>query len=214
MKLYIFPTPLIAICTLVHDSGWAERGQPDIHPSGRAGQSFNIPPNTPNGNGCQLTIEAFRMVSLLQRGMLMLHEDQAYILADDFLLTPEKVCPEPIPVPPTPIPTNEQPQDTTLRLSKNADLQTKEGCGKYVEACVTELRRVNLGSWQHIPKTGAQNQYNKHAVDAMNLNFPIVIDDVMTKSGVYDIIFNSESPEAKPVFNWVGPPVTNGYYPA
>lgn len=84
--LIIFPTPLDATCTLTHDTGgWTLTGVPALHPSGRPGQGFAIPANTPNGNGCQLTVTAPRKDPLLQRGILMLGTDP-YLQMDDFHL--------------------------------------------------------------------------------------------------------------------------------
>jgi hypothetical protein len=62
-----------------------------------------------------------------------------------------------------------------------------------------------------VKKVGAQNNYNGHAVDALQL----LKDTKDTKAGIYDIIFSSESPEAKIVFNRADDPAPNlWYYPA
>jgi hypothetical protein len=55
------------------------------------------------------------------------------------------------------------------------------------------------------------NQYNGHAVDAVQL----ALNVPGTAAGIYDIIFSSASAEAKPVFNMAGPPEYDlWYYPA
>lgn len=86
MNLIIFPTPLDATCVLTHDTGgWTLTGVPAVHPSGRPGQSFTIPDNTPNGNGCQLSITAPKKVPLLLRGILTVGPEP-YLRVDDFHL--------------------------------------------------------------------------------------------------------------------------------
>jgi hypothetical protein len=126
-------------------------------------------------------------------------------------LADEKVCPDPVPVPIPP-----QPDPTTpLGIIKQVyatglyDLRTKEGCGKFTEACCTALHEKLSASYGHLRKSGAQNQYNGHAVDALQRLVP------MLESGVFDIIQSSESPEAKPAYNKAGDSEPDKwYYPA
>lgn len=89
MKLFIFPEPLDAACVLSHDSGTILQGQPDTHPTGRPGQSFDVSA-LPDGNGAQLEISAEGKVPLRQRGILLksnpVFAGTASFLADDFRL--------------------------------------------------------------------------------------------------------------------------------
>jgi hypothetical protein len=78
------------------------------------------------------------------------------------------------------------------------DLTTKEGCGRFTEACCAALHAVNP-LWGHIKKSGAQNQFNGHAVDAIQLL-------AGEGNGIFDIIFDSESPSAKAQFIRKGDP--------
>lgn len=75
---------------------------------------------------------------------------------------------------------------------------TEEGCGRFTEACCAALHEINP-QWGHIKKVGAQNQFNGHAVDAIQLL-------AGEQKGIYDIIVDSESPNAKPSFNRKGDP--------
>lgn len=85
------------------------------------------------------------------------------------------------------------------------DLNTKQGCGEYTEACVTCLNTWVSGSFGHIKKTGGQNQWNGHAVDAlMNL--------AGDGCGIWDIIHDSEAPGAVPSYNYKGTPEPELWY--
>jgi hypothetical protein len=65
--------------------------------------------------------------------------------------------------------------------------------------------------WGHVAKNPGQNQYHQHAVDAVML----LANAGNTGAGIYDIIYSSASPEAKPAFNYAGPPDYNLWlYPA
>lgn len=216
MKLLIFPTPLNAHCELTPDpTGKVIVGQPDTHSSGRPGQSFTLPDGLPTGNGSQLSITAPGKVPLLQRGILWVGGGSVdtYFQADDFHLADEKVCPDPTPIPPTPIP---PPTDKTpLGIIKSVyatglyDLNTKEGCGKFTEACCKSLHELLDTSYGHLRKSGAQNQYNGHAVDALQRLSP------QLEAGIFDIIISSESPQAQPAYNKAGDAdPSKWYYPA
>lgn len=220
MKMFIFPTPENATALLRHDKGWAVKGMTDTHPTGRPGQSFTIPGDTPNGWGAEITIAAEKKVPLRMRGILMFGENElAYLLVDDFQLAPEKECP-PVPQPepepePEPIKTPLQAIETIYNTGLY-DLRTKEGCGRFTEECCDQLHSLFSKKYGHVRKSGAQNQYNGHAVDAINLLTDHVNhDNTLTEAGVYDIIVSSESEEARPAFNRAGPPAPDlWYYPA
>lgn len=72
--LIIFPEPLTATTTLRHDMGWTVMGVSAVHPSGRPGQSFAIPPGTINSYGAQITLTAPGYQSVTQRGILYLND--------------------------------------------------------------------------------------------------------------------------------------------
>lgn len=223
MKLFIFPDPNNATCILTTDDGKSYTGVADTHPTGRPGQSFNISESTPDGNGCLLEVMYGKKVTLRQRAILFLESSLikplAMFAADDFKLVDEKVCPEipptPVPIPPNPIPppSDLSPEEIIHRryATGKYNLKTKEGCGQFTEDCCEDLHIVDSDEWGHIKKSGAQNQYNGHAVDAIQL----LHDTKETKAGIYDIIFSSESEDAKPVFNRAGDPNKSlWYYPA
>lgn len=213
-KLIIYTSPLDTSVTLRHDSGWVIPANSDTDASGRQAKSFNIPNDTPNGWGARLTITAKGMVDLVQRGILFWEDTDWSFHADDFYLTAEKICPEPKPCPEVP-PTNvikpgDSPQVIIEKTYKNGkfNLATKEGCGKFTESCCVNLHEFNSTSWGHIKKSGAQNQYNGHAVDAVQ----ILVQHLDTAAGIYDIVISSESPEAKPAFNFAGSPRPDLWY--
>ncbi|HEX7767081.1 MAG TPA: hypothetical protein VF443_10230 [Nitrospira sp.] len=213
--LMIFPTPLDAHCELTPDTtGIVIVGVPALHPSGRPGQKFTLPPTLDTGNGAQLVITAPKKVQLVQRGILWCAVDPAYLQMDDFHLADEKVCPDPVPIPP-PTPTS-GPLTPLQRIQAiyatgRYDLSTKAGCGQFTEACCADLHDHDSPMWGHIRKSGAQNQYNGHAVDAIML----LGSSKTTKAGIYDLITDSESPNAKPAMNFSGDPVPDlWYYPA
>lgn len=87
------------------------------------------------------------------------------------------------------------------------DLSTKEGCGVFTEAVVIALRTTDIG-WGHIRKTGAQNHVvdpegNWHAVDALMYH---------ADGRVFDIVSDSESPNARPAWQDKGVASTSLWY--
>lgn len=232
-KLLIFTWPLDANATLQLDSGVVLNGKPDTHHTGRLGISFSIPEETPQGNGCTLTLQAGKKVNITQRAILWLNDglldypwdknQEAAFAADDFQMQDEKVCPE-IPIPPIPPkpPNNNDPLSIILSVytSHLFDLSTKKGCGMFTEACCDALHTVHSNLWGHIKKIPPQNHYpeepyipgsNVHAVDAIQL----LVKVNETIGGIYDIILDSESQNAKPAFNYKGnPEPLLWYYPA
>lgn len=212
-ELIIFPTPLDAHCELTPDpTGLPIVGHPATHESGRPGQGFTLPADLPSGNGAQLLITAPKKVPLLQRGILWIASGP-YLQMDDFHLADEKDCPppQPVPIPPTPGPLTPFQRIKAIYATGHYDLGTKAGCGQFTEACCQDLHEHDSAQWGHIRKSGAQNQYNGHAVDAMQLLVP----SGDTAAGIYDIVISSESPEAKPAFNRQGDPAPSlWYYPA
>jgi len=210
-KLIIFPNPLDSICTFKHDtSGVTLLGKGDVHPSGRLGQSFEFPIGIPNQNGGRLVISKKGKVDLVQRGILYLNdgilqypwlpEQTAAFSADDFTLQDVVIIKVPAPTSPPPV-ILDNPFEIIKDVYKfgNFNLSTHDGCGQFTEACCKSLHELHSNQWGHIKKVGAQEQYNHHAIDAIML----LTDVTDTKSGIYDIIKNSQVPSAEPSFNRV-----------
>lgn len=216
IKCFIFPTPLDSVCVLRSDShGEVVTAKSDTHPTGRPGQSFDVPGSVVNSVGANLTIEHPDYTPFSGRGILVWDDEPnplAYLLMDDFHLVHLTTNPVPVPVPVPPI-SNRHPLAVLQELAIFHDLTTKEGCGKYTEAAVTELRKDST-AYGHIAKTPPQNEYNHHAVDAFTLEHTYMLaDGTFVEEGVYDIITDSESLNAKPAFNRAGTHLP-GYYPA
>lgn len=220
-KLFWFPTPLSSKAVLRSDAFPTIIGVPDTHPTGRPGQSFEIPDGSLNQQGAQVTTSAPGKVKKIFRGRLLLNDgtitgmwtpgQTAEMAIDDVILDDEVVCPPPTPCPPGqsckpdgPPPPTTDPFEIIKQVYATGlyDLKTKEGCGRFTEACCKRLHEEHSPSWGHVKKTGAQNQFNGHAVDAIML----LVGAHETDAGTYDIVFSSESPDAKPAFNRAGDP--------
>lgn len=211
-KFVVFPDPLTAGVTLTPDaSGVPIAGAMYTDHDGRQGQVCQVPDGTPTGQGAALDIVAPGYVPAHVRGFLQLvdvPERIARLQVDDVNLTPAAVDPEVPPVNPdaSPFEIINHVYETT-----RPNLATVEGCGKFTEDCCTALHTDHSNAWGHVKKNPGQNQYNGHAVDALML-LGAAPD---TSPGIYDIVFSSASPEAKPAFNYAGPPdYALWYYPA
>jgi hypothetical protein len=160
-------------------------------------------------------VEAVGFERLRLRGFLVHDGTVARLQVDDYVLTEVSTTPppEPGPTPPgalTPAQICQRVYDTT-----HPNLASAAGCGKYVEDCCDALHTEHHPAWGHIMKTAGQNQFNGHAVDAVQLLINVSDASGYTAGGIYDIIFSSASAEAKPVFNYVEPPRYDlWYYPA
>jgi hypothetical protein len=217
-NLTVYTTPLEARVQLQHDSQFAVDGVDGADSNNRPCKNISIPDGTPSGWGCRIVVTADKKISIIQRGILYEEEHAWYFLADDFIL--QDVPPPVIIQPPNPIPTPplfpSDPKgiiDLVYKIGKH-DLSTKEGCGKFTEDCCKSLHDHHSKYWGHIRKSGAQNQFNGHAVDAVMLLSDSNITD-NTEAGVYDLIIDSESPNAKPSFNFKHEPQPSlWYYPA
>ena len=222
-KVFFFPTPLdLAPLTLQPDSlAVPIPAHPDLHSTGRPGVSFTIPDGVPDSNGAALRGPATFAPSEI-RGILILNGVDSFLRVDDIHFVKEKVCPDPTPVPPTP-PTATDPFSIikAVYAAGHYDLSTKDGCGRFNEDCVTALHQRHSDKWGHIQKFPPQNHYPEqpyvpggkvHAVDA---NMLLTDAPDGTKAGIYDIVFDSESPNAQPAFNFKGAPdPLLWYYPA
>jgi hypothetical protein len=219
-KYLIFPDPLDSKCELTIGNGQKLVAIPDTHSGGRKGQSFTLPSNTPQGNGAHLVITAKNKVTLDQNGILWYDDDVvdipfpeggACLFTDDFRL--QNSSTNNIPVPPN----NTDPNKDPFQIIMNTfdpikhDLTTHDGCGKFTEDCCKALHEQHFSSWGHVKKTGAQEQYNGHAIDAVQ----ILMSLTNAPAGIYDIIRGSQAPSAKPQFIRVDNANQNlWYYPA
>jgi hypothetical protein len=192
---------------LAHDAGWSGTAVPGTAPDGRAGFVFNLPTTVPPNQGAQLDISAPNKITQSVRGLLTFTGDRAYLQCDDFTLADIPAAP-PIPEPPTPQPPPGPGDDVVNHLDRiNAwyatgayDLSTKSGCGTFTEQVALDFARFYADRnqrWGHIKKTGAQNQYNGHAVDAIQNLYG-------DQDGKWDIIVSSVSASAHPAFNDAG----------
>jgi len=204
-----YPTPVTATVTLSPDSGGVYTGVPYTHSSGRAGQVCYIDAGTPDEQGVTITVAADGYLPLRLRGFLMLNaaDDEARFQADDFALELAPVTPGP--TPPANV-SGSTPLEVINSVWATGDYQllTKEGCGRFTEACDTAVHDLIENTCGHLRKDPGQNQFNGHAVDAIHFIAGQYV-------GIWDIITSSESSDAKPAFNYAGPAEPpKWYYPA
>ena len=218
-KFLLFPDPLTSHCELRFDNGTVMVGVPDEHSTHRKGQSMTITNGTPQGNGVNLFINAGPgKAPVNQRGTLWYQdghqtfpfpEGDCFIWFDDFRL-------QDIPVnPPNNGTQNPNLNPLTIILAIEAthqfDLTTHDGCGKFTEECCKQLHEKHSTNWGHVRKTGAQEQFNGHAIDAIMLKVATPNTEVF----IYDIVVNSQAPGAHAALN-VASSVNESlwYYPA
>jgi hypothetical protein len=196
--LFIYSTPANARVTLSLDGGQVIVGAPGPANGRSDAHRLTIPAGTPSqGAVLKVTLEGHE--SFQGRGVLVASSSgDAQFMLDDVQLVPlppAQPAKPPITttvVPPKPDPKNPQAIISAIFATGAHSLATKEGCGKFTEACCTALHEIDAG-WGHIRKNPGQNQFNGHAVDAIQLK-------AGDGSGIYDIIENSESLGAKPAF--------------
>jgi hypothetical protein len=206
-ELYIFTTPPDSTVTLALDSGEQLTAYPvPGHDNRQDGHVVPIPMERQDSQGGALTVTHDGYIRFDTRGIVVPSSTAtAHFELDDIHLVPEPV-PE-VPPPPT---TGEDPWGIINQVYASGlyDLSTKNGCGLFTEECCTQLHNRNSQAWGHIKKTGAQNQFNSHAVDALSCI-------AGPEYGVWDIVYSSASPAAKPVYNHAGDPnPEEWYYPA
>jgi len=203
-----YPEPTTASVKLTPDSGASYTSVPYTHTSGRQGQVCYINDGTPDQQGATLDITADGYEADQFRGFLKLDTPSmsARLQVDDRKLKQSAAAP-------APMPPGSAPFDIIMHVynTTHPQLWTVEGCGKFTEDCCTALHEQSSPYWGHVDKDPGQNQWNGHAVDAVML----VVNIAGTAAGIYDIIFSSASSEAKPVFNFAGPPEPDKWvYPA
>lgn len=72
-QFFVFPTPPDARCELrLDDTGKTLIAAPAIHPSGRSGQAFIVPEDTPDGHGAGWTTTAPKKATVYLHGVLWL----------------------------------------------------------------------------------------------------------------------------------------------
>lgn len=199
--LYFFNEGAPAL-TVTLDSGVICSGIRAVH-KGRPCFWVNLPDGATGGVVVDLPGYTW---SSSQRGLLTLPNDgnPEYTFALDDIRGSVTVTPIPPPVYPTGTP--EQIINQVYQQG-DFDLATKEGCGLFTEACCDALHHSDA-MWGHIKKNPGQNQWNGHAVDALML----LAGDAC---GIYDIIFDCESPNAQPTYQYKGEPDHSlWYYPA
>lgn len=207
-EFVFYPDPPSAQITVTPDSGGAYTSVPYTYTDGRQGQCAYIADTTPENQGALLTIAADGFAPVEMRGFLRLYAEPmaARLEVDDYKLQPSAA---PGPTPPPVVGGN-----TPLEIINNVyatgqyNLRTHDGCGLFTEACCTSIHVSLDDNCGHIKKTGAQNQFNGHAVDAIQFR-------AGEYYGVWDIITSSVSADAKPAFNGPGDAdPTLWFYPA
>lgn len=211
-QFVIYPTPLDAEVFLSPDSGGSLILGPYTAPDGRHGKVAQIANSIISGHGATLELQAPGYETLRVRGFLVHDDVTARLQVDDLTLTAAVVAPPDVPdVPPPSGPRSPLDIINGVYNATHPNLGTAAGCGQFTEDCCDALHEEHSPLWGHISKTPGQNQFNGHAVDAVML----LGNAYGTTAGIYDIVFSSASPEARPVFNFVEPPVYDlWYYPA
>ena len=201
-ELYIYTTPADAFVALTLDTGQIIEGLP-ASVQGRADAHLCQIPAGTTAQGAVLEVQADGFLPFSNRGLIIPAEDDgpAWFALDDVRLAPVATEP-PAPEPPPPPDPSADPDAivSAVYAQGSYDLSTKEGCGRYTEACVEALHAQQSAAWGHIRKTPSQNHWQGHAVDAVLLL--VAIGD--TAQGCYDIIWSTESPEAKPLWTYKG----------
>lgn len=208
--LYIYTTPKESTVQLTLDDGSILNGSEAMSANGRDDAHAVAVPDGAPAQGSVLSVSCEGYYDFAMRGIT---SSAPQFILDDIRLT-EEAAPTPTPPDPGPGPTPPQPIATDpegiineVYATGQYDLATHDGCGQFTEACCTELHTRHSSMWGHIKKTGGQNQYNGHAVDAVYLL-------AGEGAGVYDIIHDSVSPNASPAYNWKDPGDPNlWYYP-
>src|SRR5262245_7870664 len=203
--LYVYATPKTAAVRLSLDSGVVVTGVPTFANGRDDAHALTLPDGTPSQGGV-LEVSADGCLPFANRGIVD-------TIVGQFVLDDVRLAPIPVPEPEVPPDPNADPQAIIQAVFEldDHDLATKEGCGEFTEACCDELHAKHSAMWGHIRKEPAQNQYAGHAVDALML----LAAAGETDAGIYDIIHDSESPNASPSFNYKGVPDPNlWYYPA
>ena len=207
MDMYIYTTPKDASVELELDNGYKAMGQPGTWNGRDDGHRLTFPDDS-GLQGSVLRVRKDGYVAFDNRGLFtpQLGGDAEFRLDDVHL----SEVPQPPPPDPGPAPgpaTDPLGIINEVYATGRYNLATHEGCGLFTEECVRQLHERISPWYGHIAKSPGQNQFNGHAVDALMLL-------TGAGAGVYDIIFSSVSHEAKPTYNFAGPPNPElWYYP-
>lgn len=206
-ELTIYATPPHAQVTCLLDNG-VNLLLPSTIANGREDAHQAVLPGGTTTQGCVITATCDGRVSQRVRGTVFPADlGPAAFWFDDFGELPLTVAPPPEPDPP-PVESDPLTLIQAVYATGAHDLSTKEGCGQFTEACCTSLHEHNSEAWMHDARTPPQNNYNGHAVDAIQCI-------AGQYYGMWDIIHSSVSPDASPCFNLAGPPNPgNAFYPA
>lgn len=197
-NLFIYTTPAEASVMLTLDSGLEIVGEP-CRVNGRDdAHVIRLPPDTTGGALLEVACPGY--VYRGDRGLVIppsAATGEAHFQLDDVRMSEVPAIPEP--------PPRNQYLDPFATIQAvyeqgEYDLATKEGCGEYTEACCSALNAQQSPLWGHIRKRPEQNQWQGHAVDAIQL----LAKAGDTDSGIYDIILDTESPNAAPAWSYKG----------
>jgi hypothetical protein len=196
--LYFYTTPADAEVVVTLDTGHVFVGLPCVANGREDAHRVTLPADTPTqGAFVRVTCAGYQTVE--GRGILETDDDEVpTFIWDDYHLIPLPPPPEP----PSPANPHQDPFAIIEAVYQQGDfdLSTKQGCGEYTEACVETLHASHSADWGHIRKTTAQNNWQGHAVDAIYLRWPAG----ETAAGVWDIVFDTESPNAEPSWSYKG----------
>jgi hypothetical protein len=206
-NLFLYTTPAASAVTLTLDSGQRIVGDPCFVNDRNDAHLLLVPSGTTGGALLEVTCAG--KVGFANRGLIVPPDattGEAHFQLDDVRLP--DLPPPPEPPPPRDPYLDPFPVCQAVYAQGDFDLATKEGCGLYTEACCTALNEQQSPLWGHIRKTPAQNQWNGHAIDAIQL----LAKAGHTDAGIYDIVWSTESPEAEPAWSFKGPPDPNLWY--
>jgi hypothetical protein len=196
-ELVIYTTPPDATVQLRLDSGQTLTGTPGTYNGRTDAHLMHIPPEVTTGRGSELAISRAGSVTFKNRGLLVPSATgPAQFFLDDVHLVAEPTTPQP-PTPGPPSSTDPLERIQAIYATGQYSLVSKEGCGLFTEAVATDFATFYGMFWGHVFKNPGQNQYNKHAVDAIHSLYG-------EKAGIWDIITSSASTSAKPAFNRAG----------
>ena len=199
-ELYVYTTPAEAGVELTLDSGAVLEGAGPITANGRSDAHCCQVPDGTAGQGAALVVvcEGYQPFGP-HRGLVIPSETgEAKFQLDNVVLSAAAVAPAPGPEPPPVAATDPWGIISEVYATGDYDLSTHDGCGQFTEACCTQLHERNNVMWGHFKKNPGQNQYNGHAVDAVQCL-------AGEFEGGWDIIHDSVSSMAQPAFNRVGP---------
>ena len=204
-------------------NGVVVQSHPTTYPgTPRPGLGFACPDGSPQGWGADVTFNAPGKYPVSVKGILWFNDSRTpypWNPGQQAALSFDDATQSAIPIPSTPVdpdgPFN--PDANPMAIINSVyntglyNLATHDGCGKFTEECCKQLHLQHSVMWGHIKKNPGQEQYNGHAIDAIQLLNAMPNCD----RGIYDIIVGSQAPGAHPALNRVSDPNSAlWYYPA